>query len=155
MVIRNSTLINGGLEGWKALAKNGLYYPSENEQLTEDLKEVYFGNAQRVQDLGEKKFFQKLTDLFSDRHFFVGFAKSIREHAIYAPTFAYYYNYPGQITLTKFLLGISGEGNVLIELITEIVTTWFRKTFLGIEPEHHGNLLTRYTLSKLIGYLET
>jgi len=140
VLIRNTTLKNGGFDGWKALAKNGLYYAKENKDLTDEVKQFYFGDAQCIQDLGEKNFFQRLTRLFSDRHFFTGFADAISQHSVHAPTFAYLFNYTGQFTVTPLLLAARGESHIIIEIVQDLISNWYKRIFLGIEPDYHGNL---------------
>jgi carboxylesterase type B len=137
-IVRNKSLIEQDLDGWKALASHGLYYKREDPAMTEAIKQEYFGNAKSIADIGNEVFFQNLTTLFSDRHFFSGFQQAAISHASHADVYLYFLNYPMEFRLTEILLSIKGETHVLVEVVLDLVTRWFNKTFFGILPNFHG-----------------
>ena len=136
--MRNSSLISGDLDSWKALAGNGLYIEDVTAEQSEAIKQHYFGNATCVADIGPDMFFQNITSLFSDRHFFSGFEKAVASHASHSPVYVYYFNYIGEFSLADLLISLKGEAHVIYEMLSYTITTWFRKIVWGVIPESPG-----------------
>jgi len=135
VIMRNESLLHFGEIHWNEVAPKFLYYDESDVTTSRKIRDFYFGKDTKIDTLDK---LDNYTALLGDRHFFVGVAKAIELHAKEAPTYIYYYTYPGEFTLANILLSIKGKYPVMVEVLSHVVSSWVRKTIFGINPPRYG-----------------
>lgn len=126
-------------EVWKKLLPTLLGFGDQEaiERNAEVIRREYFYTP-----IGSTSSIQNLTNMFSDKLFFLPSHKAAMLQSRHSPVYMYYFNFQTKFTLGK-LAAATGEKSVVrpeVQIAAEVARSWFTEYLLGFKRPFYGNL---------------
>ena len=142
-ITRNRNVVSRISRDWKNVAPILLNYDENRWEVADRVREFYlprtfYGWISTSTNFN--RYFQEFTNLFSDRLYNTAAHVSIREHAKYAPVYAYYFSYVGEFTFYN-LFKSSGTYPRIVELGYTIASNWVKETIFRRKRARYGEAL--------------
>ncbi|OXA59977.1 Venom carboxylesterase-6 [Folsomia candida] len=128
------------IDGWRAHLSRLLRYDDDNLEksisVADRIRKFYFGDDGLPSD---PRYFQNLTNMFSDRMYFLPTYNTVQLQASQSPVYLYYFDYKTMGSVFKVvdavqLAIIPAE----IQIARYFVKTWINENILGVQPPSYG-----------------
>lgn len=121
-----------------------LDYDRSKTNVSSKIRNYYFGNF-RGKYLTEDTYIENITNIYSDRVYFHATRKAALYHAKYAPTYLYYYSYPGQFSFFSLFKAVMPRYEDVfapeIKIGIDVAKDMFKKYVMRSSPQDKlGNI---------------
>jgi len=106
------------------------------------IRDFYFGNSSPT----ARASFQNLTNMFSDRMYFLPTHKASEIHSQFAPTYLYYFDYRTFGSILKLVEATQGRTSARIlpaelRIARYFVESWVNENLFGMERPFYGKVI--------------
>jgi hypothetical protein len=116
-----------------------LDYNSSESEVSQKIRKHYFGNF-KGKYLAEDV--ENITKLYSDRVYFHATHKAAMYHSVHAPTYLYFYSYPGEYSFFSLFKAVMPRHEDLIppelKIAADVAKDLFQKYVMKHDSQYNG-----------------